>query len=868
MKFRSSLSPVLGPYRAMSKNDRLGSDLSVFGMFWPRLNREQLSLRDEKDWHKVVAPYNISANNMLAAKKLSKTILAEWLVQYADGEQRHRWQLDADLASVVKNALKKNLIMWTCELSDCMMNYVKLAGMAQMDIKAPPMSRDDRDRVSIAIYAIGEFTLAVRGKTFKESITADLRTTFIRAVDKGNTREAKEASRSGPDFQPRANYHHCEAVGCHQRVKPMTNGEPFAFCCREHEMDMAESAAELVRLHKEYMSMQKSEEDKKRAANPLVDRDNEFSSADELNTSEEEAESKKDKQKQATKGPKFAEQHPRNLPLTSEERQQMVESSGESDEMEEPDHGDYDSDDSSQEMFKPFLKPGARHVSSSDEEDAHASLAADKAGKGLCEAPDCFKPVWIDKKGAASRFCCWTHYKLYEQIKANMQEPTSWSGPRPESGCQYVVWLRCEKCDTAMAVTITTDNWGQLPPDLCSTCDPMSEAKCSKDITYSLCKAKGCRVKIFAEAGREQKVEYCSRACSDGGKAPRRVKKIVPVSANKKKKVAHKQSASSDAEGEVKAPRKRHILDSDSEDEPTKAHTDARLRAEGIPLDPFAKPMSQADLASYKSHRRTGHHAEEKMRVLDKAKKRKQRQDQLEEEQRLQKKRAKEKQIKEMRDRKAAKRLDAELERVEPQMSSDSDYESDREVTKVQTAQVEEALRDELVLKSQLGVRGIPSALRGSADTDLFDDLKFGKLGNNVHLRSLFISGGFDEAVWMPASAPASDKYLKQHALLLMYFQALGQQGKAKRSAQKLTQGAKGELLLEDKDEEEGKYQEVVKRLYMLAMGRLHFLLHLTDPDHHAILQPGEFIGAFNYVLWLAAAELETKAELLVKLDT
>ena len=77
---------MLGPYRAVDKNDRLGSDLSVFGMFWPRMNREQLSLRDEKDWHKVVSPYNISANNMLAAKKLSKTILAEWLVQYADGE--------------------------------------------------------------------------------------------------------------------------------------------------------------------------------------------------------------------------------------------------------------------------------------------------------------------------------------------------------------------------------------------------------------------------------------------------------------------------------------------------------------------------------------------------------------------------------------------------------------------------------------------------------------------------------------------------------------------------------------------------------------------------------------------------------------
>ena len=85
-KFRSSLSPVLGPYRAVDKNDRLGSDLGVFGMFWPRMNREQLSLRDEKDWHKVVSPYNISANNMLAAKKLSKTILAAWLVQYADGE--------------------------------------------------------------------------------------------------------------------------------------------------------------------------------------------------------------------------------------------------------------------------------------------------------------------------------------------------------------------------------------------------------------------------------------------------------------------------------------------------------------------------------------------------------------------------------------------------------------------------------------------------------------------------------------------------------------------------------------------------------------------------------------------------------------
>ena len=72
------------------------------------------------------------------------------------------------------------------------------------------------------------------------------------------------------------------------------------------------------------MCSQKSEEDKKRTTNPLVDRDNEFSSADELNTSEEEAESKKDMQKQATKGANRAEQHPRNLPLTSEERQKMV----------------------------------------------------------------------------------------------------------------------------------------------------------------------------------------------------------------------------------------------------------------------------------------------------------------------------------------------------------------------------------------------------------------------------------------------------------------------------------------------------------------------------------------------------------------
>ena len=196
--------------------------------------------------------------------------------------------------------------------------------------------------------------------------------------------------------------------------------------------------------------------------------------------------------------------------------------------------------------------------------------------------------------------------------------------------------------------------------------------------------------------------------------------------------------------------------------------------------------------------------------------------------------------------------------------------DSDEEEAKAREHRLIQAINGKVAFMHAFGITSVPKDFRPVEGAEIYRLAKGTSLashGCDVHLRSMMIDAGYQEGVWMPAKTPTSDRMAEKTPLFLKLFAAPGADGQRKRTSGRSLKEKDGVMFVED-GADTTSAGEVRRNLFMLAMGRGHFMLHIADPSHHGFLLPGEAAGLWNYVLWLAAAEQEIKPELLVKLDS